>query len=155
MQITLRNVRRSENGSDDRVHPTQRATACFTADEAQQAAQDGAQDEVEQNRWSGATAQVAQDQTEYRSNNGQQGSLTIVPPEQEQAAQDVDGFATLVHPPDALNDREIGSRAEELAARWTEGPHRADHHGARLTDGMPSTKPEADEDGDLDAPKTK
>ena len=80
----------SRSGSDDQNHPAQRATASSAADEAQQAAR-SAQDEVRQNRCSGATAQVAQDETQCRSNNGLRGPWTIVPPKQEQAEQDKAG----------------------------------------------------------------
>jgi hypothetical protein len=77
-----------QSGFDDGNHSVQRATASSAAYEAQEAAQDGAQDEVKQNRRSGATAQDAQDETRCRPNNGHQGPLTNVPPKQEQAGQD-------------------------------------------------------------------
>lgn len=42
-----------------------------------------------------------------------------------------DGYATLVQPPDALDDSESGSRSEELAEEiWPEGPPPTDHRGA-------------------------
>ena len=41
-----------------------------------------------------------------------------------------DGYATLVHPPDALDDSESGSGTEELAEElWPEGPPPTDRRG--------------------------
>ncbi len=76
-----------QGGFDDVNHSAHRATASDAAHEAQRAAHDGMQDGAKQNRRSGATAQVAQDETQCRSNNGHQGPWTIVPPTQEQAGK--------------------------------------------------------------------
>ncbi len=41
-----------------------------------------------------------------------------------------DGYATLVHPPDALDNRESATGTEELAEEiWPEGPQPTDHRG--------------------------
>ena len=63
-----------QNGSDDQNHSAQQATASRAPAEAQEAAQDRAQDDVNQNRCSGPPAQVAQDETQCRSNNGHLGA---------------------------------------------------------------------------------
>ena len=88
MQMNLRILRRTVNPQvrvslTTKNHSAQRATASSAAYEAQEAARD----EVKQNRRSVPTAQDAQDEAQCRSNNGQQGRLTVVPPKQEQAGQ--------------------------------------------------------------------
>ena len=79
----LEGERSGQSRSDNQNHSAQRATDSSAAYEAQKAARD----EVKQDRWSVPSAQDAQDEAECRSNNGQLGRLTVVPPKQEQPGQ--------------------------------------------------------------------
>ena len=72
--------RGGQGRSDDQKHSAQTATASSAGYESHETAQDGAQDEVKQNRRSAATAQDAQDETQCRSNNGHRRPLTTIPP---------------------------------------------------------------------------
>jgi len=76
-----------QHGSDDQNHSAQIATASSAAYAAQEAAHDGAQDEVKQNRRSQPAAQDAQDARQSRAGNGHQLRSTTAASKQEHAGQ--------------------------------------------------------------------